>query len=109
MKGQLDQLILQNSQTKFVSLLDFRNFRHHSQKFPDTACELLLASYGQYFNSLLLKTKLSLIHLTEELLQIFQTYPNMLLLKICVWHYQKSQNYQRICLVSNYSNSQHIY
>jgi hypothetical protein len=68
MKGQSDQLILQNSQTRFVSLLD-RNVRHHSQKFPDIAYELLLTSYEQYFNYILLKAKLSLIHLTLELLQ----------------------------------------
>jgi hypothetical protein len=40
-----------------------------TQKFLDTVYELLLKLYGQYFDSVLLKTELSLTHLSEEFLQ----------------------------------------
>jgi hypothetical protein len=53
----------------FVSLLDFGNFKHYSEKFLAPAYELLLKSCRWYFDFLLLKTELSIIHSSEKCLQ----------------------------------------
>jgi hypothetical protein len=59
-------MIFRNSQTKSVSLLDFGNLKHYSEKFPATAYESIFKSYGPYLCSLLLKTELRVIYLLEE-------------------------------------------
>jgi hypothetical protein len=64
------ELTVQNSQTEFFFLLlDFGNFKHYAEKFPATSYESILKSYGDHFDSLLLKTELSIIYLSEEFLQ----------------------------------------
>jgi hypothetical protein len=55
MKGQLTNQCSEILKLKFVSLLDFGNFKHYSEKFPSTTCESLLKSNEQHFDSLLAK------------------------------------------------------
>jgi hypothetical protein len=50
-KGQLTNRLSKIPKTKFISLLDFGNFKYLTAKFPATAYELLLSSYWQYFDS----------------------------------------------------------
>ncbi|KDR18839.1 zinc finger MYM-type protein 1-like [Zootermopsis nevadensis] len=69
MKGQLTNRFSEILKLKFVSLLDFGNFKHYSEMFPAAAYESLLLSYGRYFDALLLKTELSVIYSSEEFLK----------------------------------------
>jgi hypothetical protein len=51
----------------FVSFLDFGNFERYSEKFSATAYDSLLKLYRWCFNSLLIKTELSVLYIYKYL------------------------------------------
>jgi hypothetical protein len=66
MKGQLASRLSEILKLKFVSLPDFGNFKHYSEKFPLTVYESLLKLHGRYLDYLLLETELSVIYLNRK-------------------------------------------
>lgn len=79
---------------RFVSLPELENFKHYSEMLPTTADEC----YWNHMDSILtiLFWKLSFllfIHCKNFWKVMFQTCSNILLLEICKWYYQWSQNY----------------
>jgi hypothetical protein len=104
MKGHLTNRFSKILKVKFVSLLDFVKLKRYSETFPTAAYECVLKSCGPYFDSLLLKTELSIIQSSEGLLR-----SNISdLLKYFIASNLRTALRKVFCLVINCSNNQFV-